>query len=431
LDIRSKLFVKILPFLQLGDTSLGIELTGKEYRFVLLRCGLKTYTVLETGQVPLSNFDATQLPQSDYTQLILPHERMMLKEVAVPLLPDSEIEAFLNEEANKIFPFRQSSQESLIRWKKLRENSENKILAVLLLRPEQSEEAVRRFPGRPLQLLHWLFGMGTLLPANAEGSLQRYSSTHLATLKGKSYGNLEFDFRASNNSSVSSLSIEQESDLTKDLDQVFWPAAAAALNAFRPFNSMDLGTDEQRLQTSEAFYQQLTKKAVICSGLLILILAGMLYGIQFGLLSYHFHLEKKLLAVLPQAQELNSLKVQLTGLQNRKRTLSTSANQSTTLALHLARLSKVIPNQIWLTNVAFSVRDEAKAQVVINALAPDPAYLSELLSGLEKLKEIENSQLREMRWISAKDILRKWKVKQSKSIQLTVEYDVRNIVEVD
>ena len=431
MDIRSKLFVKILPFLQLGDTSLGIEHTGNEYRFVFLRRSLKSYTVLETGQIPLTKFDATQLPESDYTQLILPHERMMLKEVTVPQIPDNEIDAFLNEEVNRIFPFHQSSQESLIRWKQLRENSENKTLAVLLLRPEQSEEAVRQFPGRPLQLLHWLFSLEFLLPADNAGSLQRENNTHQATLQKDSDGTLKFNFQASNNSSDSSISIEQESKLTKSISREFWPALAAALNAFRPFSSLDLSTDEQRLKTSEHFYQQLTKKAVICSGLAILLIALMLYGIQFGLLNYQSRLENNLLTVLPQAQALKRLNVQLAGLQSRKQSLSTSANQSTTLALHLARLSKAIPSQIWLTDVTFTGGDKGEAQMVINALAPGPAYLSELLGGLEHLQEIENSQLREMRWISAKDIRRKWKVKQSKSIQLTVEYDVRNILEVD
>ncbi len=425
---------KLYTLFQFGDTSLGIEPSTDGFRLVLLRRWLHTVQLISSEEISNDTNWQQILPKSDYINIILPHERMMLKRITIPVMPLSEINSFLQEQSQTLFPFRPTGEASIIRWQRLKGTLETIEIVVILLRQEQVERAAKYIVGSPIRISHWLFGMKHMLKEHSRPcKIERADASYYGNLLLHEDGALDFTLEQFTEQLQTPCAIDkiEPAKFFTSLEKAYWPAASSALGAFYPSDGLDLRSDTQRRDSEELFFRHLTKKIVLLSGIFLLISAALFYIIQFTLLHYQGSLEAKLLNILPQSQELKSLETKLEQLDLRYRGLIRSSGQNSTLALHLVRLTSQVPSELWFTDISFQQEAGTDTKVILNALAPNPTYLSLLLEVLNSLKEVHGARLVEMEWKSVRDIYRKWAVRHPKNILLTVEYDVRNIVEVD
>jgi len=468
-----KYLKKLFQILQIFDTSLGIDISDEQINFVQIKRTIKGNKILKQISLVVSasdnqndlisvineNIEKYQL-ESSYTVLNHPTSGVLVKTISIPVMPVHKIIPFLHENPDLFLPTSLDFHDFLLNYRIISSDETKTQLLLFISRKNELENLLSsgfkknnlfKIYYRGLELENLLSPItknfsGTILNLQKNGSLLlQYENGNLINCEQVDRNNLfsysgiqeNYDFPCteqkgylitSDNSNIPSISkwftknnYYSFIDQYRFLESKYLNAFALSLSPFLN-NSTDicLSTEHQEKVFKQAFFKQLTLKAVLAGGTLLIVLY--LFSLTLNLfLNWR---GEKLLArsawIQPLVTRYNSLMSAQANLEKMWNEYNMLASQKSYYAYYLYRTADCLPQNCWLRQINIIPISEKNIEFQVYGFALSEEDITSFLSHLEKQNLFKEIVLAEMIINHSRQAYKKWKLNYPKLIEFRV-----------
>ena len=445
---------RIVRFLQIFDTSLGICVDAEEITLVRLRRELRGFRVLKTASLPcppqaelsqrIREAIARERMDATYTIVGIPQAAVLLKQCSVPLMPDGEIDAYLAAHPALFLPPGLESEQLRYHFHRLEIDDAQLHLQLLIYRTSQADAYARMFAGLPVYRLFagstGLLNLVTLGGKNFSGMVLHAGTSNLTALRFRAgrlilFAEMRGSFVDAGGASgyathfrrwwlerfpsgishekcvlygVSpELSVIAAELKNAGIDLVernaepgverFTQAYSLSLTPFGdPAAAFALHLPQNAGDRNTVFFRQLTLKSALFLGTVILFAAtgfGLMNMVMAGQLQQEVQRQE---ALTPLLTLRDSLAFRLDSLSQARNRLTRLAGSRSRHAFYLYQITAMLPKGVWFQVIHMDVPSSGALTVQLVGQARDAAQLTRFLRMLEMQSFIREMRLEEM-----------------------------------
>jgi hypothetical protein len=472
-----KYLEEFFHILQIFDSSLGIDISEEQINIVQTKKTLKGNKIIKQTSFafPASdnqsnfisvineNIEKYRL-ESTYTVLNHPTSGALIKSISIPVMPAPKIKPFLQENSDLFLPTNLNFHDFLLNYKIISSNEAKIQLLVFMSRKNEIENLLSsglkinnlfKIYYRGLELENLLslvtqkFSGIIINPQKNNFLLLQYESGNLINCEQVEKNNLfsyteiqeNYDFSCTerkgylisgddpNIPSINKWFINHNYYSFNDqycfLESKYLNAFALSLSPFLN-NSADvcLSTEHQEKVSQQAFFKQLTLKAILAGGTLIIIFYLFSLVLNF-LLNWR---GEKLLAhsagIQPLVTRFNSLTAEQVNLEKMWSEYNLLARQKSHYAYYLYRIAESLPQRCWIRQISIILISEKNIEFQAYGFALSEEDITSFLGHLEKQNLFKEIVLAEMIINNNRQAYKKWKLNYPKLIEFRVCFHV-------
>lgn len=447
-------FDRIARFLQLFDTSLGICIEAEEITLVRLRRGIRGFRVLKTAALPCP--PPAELPErirelidrenmsATYTVVGIPQEAVLLKQCAIPLMPEGEIDGYLAAHPELFLPPGLESGQFQCCFYCLEMDETQLHLQLLIYRTAQAEYYGRMLASLSVYRLFvgnsGLVGLGNPGGGKFSGIVLHAGTNNLTALRFRAgrlifYAEMRGSLVAAGGASdyaahfrrwwleqfspgklaetcllygafpeMAVIAAELKHAGIEPVESEAEPGAGRFTQAFSlsltpfggPAAAFALRQPKDAGNADKIFFRQLTLKSALFLGAFMLFAAAgfsLISTVMAGLLRQEAQRQE---ALKPLLTMRDSLALRLDSLSHARDRFTRLAGQRSHYAFYLYQITAMLPKGVWFQVVQLEAAASGAFAVQLVGQARDAAQLTRFLGLLEMQSFIKEMRLEEM-----------------------------------
>ncbi len=440
---------KAQEFLQISDTSLGVDVQDDRIVVVRARKGARRNKVLRRIEVPIDKEKSLKINlqeiaekyklKSTYTVINFPLDKLLYKIIDIPFIPQMEIRNFLLQNTNLFLPDSLPSSDIVIAHMILDETADGLRVLVLTGRRDEVSDFIEQLPdSKLLSLVPGAFGLHFFQKEITNESFSGFIFSH----SDRTIDIL--DYEDGRVQSFERMSIRQFHEKTesillnkiddKNLDILVHNAGSETVESpfplefsentlnngesveesryrnavglsLMPFTSNDnqtlnLLTEDSRLQIQNDFHKHLTLKLTLASGLLIFFLYFLLFSLNLVLSSRQNNILAERSSLLPYLQKKKDLGRKNLYLNQLLQDFEKLKTEKSYMAFYILQIAKSLPGDAWLSSMSMEENKEQGKEILASGFAKDERNVANFLGKLEELPFKRQVILKKMEKVS-------------------------------